>query len=277
MPLVPPWVPELPLMPDGIDGNKQNEQDGEGGNDQGQAAVPVAVPLPSAPPITALPGRFKPARTSLGRFARSGSANDMRRGLGHYVRKGLGGGSSATRRFGGSTRTAGALYGAFSAVAAGRPLAPGSPLDPALLAGRSADEIMDAVVEAVRPTDGTQDTEASRNAIRRALSELLERFPDADLLNLSEDEKLFVIERYLALDVYHRLRLDVGKAVQEKAPSAVTALSRMKEILDYVRETIAARFRALLKAGESLSASRIAHMGARALRDSFEVFEEYVL
>lgn len=135
---------------------------------------------------------------------------------------------------------------------------------------------MDAVVEAVRPVDGTLDTEASRRAIRDALSDLLERFPEADLLSLSEEERLFAIERYLALDVFHRISLDVGKVVHANAPSAATALSRLKEILHYVRETISAKFRALLKAGESLSASRIAQIGTRALREAFDVFEEYV-
>jgi len=200
----------------------------------------------------------------------------MRRGVGHYVSKGLGGSGSAARRFGGTARTAGSLYGALSSTAAGQAAAPGSPLDPALLAGRSADEVMDAVVEAVRPVDGTQDTEASRDAVRTALSELLERFPGADLLNLAEDQRLFAIERYLALDVYNRLRLDVGKAIKDKAPGVATALSRMRQIREYVRETIAARFRALRAAGQSLSARRIAQMGAQALREAFEVFEEYV-
>lgn len=269
VPLVPPWVPD-PVQQGG-DG-----QDGQDGNGQGQVSSAVQYAPAAPPPAIAPPGRFRPARTSLGQFARSGSADDMRRGVGHYVSKGLGGGGSAVRRFGGTARTAGSLYGALSSAAAGQPSTPGSPLDPTLLAGRSADQVMDAVVEAVRPVDGTQDTEVSRNAIRTALSELLVRFPSADLLNLSEDQRLFAIERYLALDVYNRLRLDVGKAVQDRAPSVVAALSRMRQIRDYVRETIAARFRALRTASESLSAHRIAQMGAQALREAFVVFEEFV-
>jgi hypothetical protein len=136
---------------------------------------------------------------------------------------------------------------------------------------------MNAVVEAVRPTDGTQDAEASRNAILTALSELLKRFPDADLLNLSENERLFAIEHYLVRDVYNRLILDIGKAIKAKAPNASAALSRLREILNYVRETIAARFRASRTVGKSpLSATRVAQMGAHALRAAFEVFEDYV-
>src|SRR5437870_4105465 len=213
VPLVPPWVPAaVPAV--GADADDQ----------QPGPAPPVAAPAPQPVPL-APAGRFGPSRISLGRYARSGSADDMRRGVGHYVGKGLGGAGSASRRMAGTARTAGALYGALSSAAAGQAAAPGSPYDPALLAGRTASEIMDALVEAVRPADGTQDAEASRTAIKNALSELLNRFPDADLLNLSEDQRVFTIERYVALDIYNRFRLDVGQAIQDKAPSAETGLA----------------------------------------------------
>jgi hypothetical protein len=265
VPLVPPWVPD-PIPP--ADGNDSDEPDGQ---DQQQPA-----PSPPKLGLTAPAGRFGPARTSLGSFARSGASNDMRRGLGHYVKKGLGGASAAASRMGGTARTAGTLYGALSSAAAGQPAAPGSPFDPALLAGRSADEVMDALVEAVRPVDGTQDAEAGRKAIRDALSELLGRFPDADLLNLSEDQRTFAIERYLALDVFNRFTLDIGKTLQDRAPSASAALSRLKDVKDYVKQTVSACFRALRTAGEQLGARRISEISRQALQQAFDVFEEYV-
>jgi hypothetical protein len=212
----------------------------------------------------------------LGQFARTGSKDDMRRGVGHYVHKGLGGTGFATRRFGGTARTAGTLYNALSSAAAGQPPTLGSPLDPALLAGRSADQVMDAVVEAVRPTDGTQDGEASRSAIRDALSDVLTQFPDANLLDLSQDQRLFAIERYLALDVFRRFCLDVGKAIQDKAVSPSAALSRFREVRDYLKETVAAEFRKLQAAAQTPTAIRVAQMAAAALREAFNVFQEYV-
>ncbi len=177
---------------------------------------------------------------------------------------------------GGTARTAGELYGALSSAAAGQAFAPERPFDPALLAGRSADEIMDALVEAVRPVDGTQDAEAERAAVRNALSELLDRFPDANLLELSEDQRLFAIERYAALDVYSRFALDVGKTIKDRAPSAGAALSRLKDVKDYIKQTMSARFRDLRKAGEQLGVRRISEMARQALQDTFTVFEEYV-
>ncbi|HEX9918409.1 MAG TPA: Qat anti-phage system associated protein QatB [Pyrinomonadaceae bacterium] len=199
----------------------------------------------------------------------------MRRGVGHYVRKGYGGAGTAVRRSGGTAATAGALYGALTGVAAGRAGPPGSLLDPALLAGRSAQEVMNAVVEAVRPVDGTQDAEAGRSAIRDALSELLTRFPEADLLNLSDDQRSFAVERYVAFDVFRRFDLDVGKAIRDKTPSATTALSRLKQIRDYVKETVVAAFRKLRDASRAITSGRVERVVRDALRDTYEVFEGY--
>ncbi len=260
VPLVPPWVPDA-APTDGAAGG-----DGDAAEQQEPDAPPVQQqPVPIAPP-----GRFGPSRISLGQYARSGSSDEMRRGLGHYVGKGLGGAGTAARRFGGTASTAGTLYGALSSAAAGQAAAPGSPFDPALLAGRTAGEIMDAVVEAVRPI------EASRLAIRDALAELLNRFPEADLLNLSEDQRVFAIERYVASDVYNRFSLDVGKAIQDKAPSIAAALTRFKEVKDYIKETVSAAFRQVRAAGQAMNVRRITQMVRQTLGETFRVFEDYV-
>lgn len=135
---------------------------------------------------------------------------------------------------------------------------------------------MDALIETVRPIDGTQDTEAGRKAIRDALSELLDRFPDADLLDLSENQRIFAIESYIALDVFNRFVLDLGKALQDKAPSVSDVLSRLKDVKDYIKQTVFARFRALYTVGEKLDVRRISDLAHQALHDTFAVFEEYV-
>lgn len=277
VPMVPPWVPD-PVPPN-------QPQDGDdaaatGGN--GQDGQPPAGPYPPPPqppqahPFPIAPAaRFGGARRNLGNFARGGDRRDMQRALRDYVRKGYGGRATAVRRFGGTASTAGALYGALSSVAGGQAAAPGSPLDPALLAGRSAREVMDAVVEAVRPADGTQDAEANRTAIKDALSELLTMFPEADLLNLTEDQRGVAIERFVAIDVYRRTVLDIGKTIQGKAPTATVGLSRLKEVKDYIKQTVAAAFRKLRAAGGRVTTGRVNQFVSAALGETFQVFEAY--
>ena len=114
---------------------------------------------------------------------------------GCVFRRGFGG-DALPPRTAATVRTAQALYGALSAAAAGTAPVPGSPFDPVVLAGRTAGEVLDALVEAV----GGHDAEASRRAVRDAVSGLLERFPDADLLGLSEEQILLVVEDFAAND-----------------------------------------------------------------------------
>ena len=200
----------------------------------------------------------------------------MRRAVGHFVRKGYGGSSTAVQRFGGTVSTAGALYSALSSGAPGAAGDTDQRLDRALLAGRSASEVIDAVIEAVRPIDGTQDAEASRSAIKDALSELLTRFPEADLLQLTPEQREFAIERYVAVDVFQRFALDLAKTIQDKAPSHTAALGRLKDVKNYVKETISAAFRKLKAAGTSLTSGRVTQIVRSALTEAMQVFEHYV-
>ena len=196
----------------------------------------------------------------------------MRRGLGHYIRKGYGGSSTAVQRMAGIALTAGKLYDILIG-AKGQPVAPDSPFDSVPLAGKSADEIMDAVAEAVRPLDGTLDAEAGQKAMRNAQSELLEQFPDADLLNLSEEQLIFAVECYLVNDVFNYFVLDVGQTLQDKASSASEALSLLKEVKDYIKQTVLVQFRALSTVREKLDGRRISDLAHQALSETFEIFE----
>ena len=266
-PMVPPWVPDpVPPLGDGTGDDGVVPSDG----DAPDQAIPVQ-PVPIAPPA-----RFGGTRTRLGSFARTGSADDMRKGVGHYARKGLGGGDTAVRRLGGTARTAGTLFSALSAAAAGQASGPGNELDPTVLAGRSADEVMSAVVEAVRPIDGTQDGEASRAAIGKALPELLTQYPDADLLNLSEEQRLLAVERFIAYDVFNRFNLDLGKTIQENAPNVASALSRLKEVRDFITQTVAAEFRKLVDDAAALGSSKVAEIVRDSLGLTIGVFEGYL-
>lgn len=259
----------VPMVPSWADTPPEEAPTGDQPAVGGEEVPAVPPPVPIAPER-----RWIGVNRSLGDYAKTGDRGALKRGFGHYVRSGYGGSATASRRMGGTAATAGALSRVLAGLASGQST-PDSPLDPALLAGRSADEIMDAVVEAVRPVDGTQDAEASRAAVRDALSELLTHFPDADLRNLTPEQRNLAIERFAANDVFRRFDLDVGQTIRDKAPNAVIALSRLKQARDYVKETVAAAFRKLRDAGRQLTAGRVSEVVRAALRETFEVFEEY--
>lgn len=270
VPMVPPWVPDIPLPvapPEGVTPESVPSDTGE------QNTPPRSEP--QQPILIAPARRFGNVRRSLSEYAHNGDRSSMRRGVGRYIRGGYGGSTTATRRFSGTAQTASDLYSALSGGASNQYTAPGSELDPVLLAGRSVDAVMDAVIEAVRPVDGSQDTESSRAAIKDALSELLTRFPDADLLNLEDPQREFAIERYVSSDVFRRFDLDLGKTIRDKAPSAIAGLARLKEVREYIRETVAASFRRLRDVGRRMAAGHITQLVQNALRETFQVFEGY--
>jgi len=274
VPMVPPWTPAAPQDPAGPapPAGDPDVPPGEAPADGVPVPPPAAPPPGLQPPPLAPEKRFGGVRSSLGSFARSGDAHDLRRGLGHYVRSGYGGSNTATRRFGGTAQTAGSLGHALYSTAN---RTADAPVDADALAGRSTEEIATAIIEAVRPVDGTQDAEAERAAIHDAMSDLLTEFPDADLLDLSDAERDFVIERFTAIDVARRFELDVGKHLLERAATATVAMARLKQMRSYIAETVAASFRKLRDQGRTLTAGRIARVVQDALRDTFEVFEGY--
>jgi hypothetical protein len=273
VPMVPPWVPDLPLPPPLAPPVPQ-----EGGPPD-TGGEPDAAPPPAAPrePVPMAPaGRFRATNVNLGEWARTGDRGQLKRGMGHYVAKGYGGSSTATRRMASTAQTANALFTALGGGAANSFAAPGAQLDPALTASMSADAIMDAVVEAVRPVDGTQDAEANRAAIMDALSDVLTEFPDADLRALLPAQREVAIERFVAADIFRRVDLDIGAKVLAKAPTAAAGMGRLKEMRDYVREHVSEAFRKVRAAGQTFVASRITQIVQMAIRETFVVFESYV-
>ena len=259
VPLVPPWTPEPPPS-----------------DPDDPVAAPTDAPTLAQPPQPlAPPARFRDTRRALGDFARTGDGGKMRRGLGHYVRTGYGGSRGATPRHGGTAVTGGALWTTLAASAAGEPATAQSTIDLALLEAESADDVMDAIVEAVRPVDGTQDAEVERLAIRDALADLLSRYPDAELAHLDADQRCFAIARFTTRSVFGRFELDVGQAIQSRAPNATTALARLQEVRDYVDQTVAASFRSLDLSRRALDGGRLDQILRDALQETFEVFEVY--
>lgn len=253
--LVPPWA-EDSVPPDDEQGQDDNQPPAQKAN----------VPPPSD---LSPPRRFVSTRRQLGNFAKSGDMGAMRAGVGHYITNGYGGSTTFARRMAGTANTAWGLSRALN------PSEPGSPLDRAQFVGKSANEIMDAVVEAVRPHDGTQDVESAREAVSEALTELLDEFPDADLLDLTPEQREYALEKFVANDVFKRFELDVGKQVMGKAPSAALGLKRMQEIKEYTAEVVGAAFRAQLASGAELTPATVAQTVQAALKDSCRVFEEY--
>lgn len=221
------------------------------------------VSSPSSEPL-APARRFVPARTYLGHFMKTGSLGDMQRALGHYVCKGYGGTDFATQRMDDTVDTAGELYAALTAI------------DPAILPDWPVHKVAGKLVEIVRPIDGTLDAQVCREAISRVVYELHNSFPHADFSDLAEEQRLSAIEHFVSLGVCGHLELDLGITIQGKAPSSSAALARREEMRDHVKQTVSNRFRSRMAASERLGKQRVSKLARQALRDTFQIFEDYL-
>lgn len=261
VPLVPPWADngDIPSTPN-------NPPDGTlplpNGNNN---------PIPVLPPI-APARRFQSARTGLNRFARNGDKSDLKRGIGNYVKTGYGGSKTATARLGRSISTAEVLFNVLSSSVSGKQSADFPDIDFISLKGKNPEQITDTIIEAIRPIDGDLDSEVSRNSMKDAFSELLGKHENADLLNLTDEQRWFVIEKFIAGDVFARFDLDMGKEIRKNAPSPVSAASRLKDAMDYINETVSSLFEKIDKT-TVFATKTIRDIIEETLEDAYHVFE----
>ena len=248
--LIPPWADELPAS-----GLPSDEEEG-----------------PPRSAEVAQPRRFGSTRTYLGRFARDGHRDDLRRSLGHYVSSGYGGAASASRRMASTARTAGRL----SELLARSTETANALFERLLAESDDATVLLEAIIEATRPVDGTFDAEASRRSLWDALSELLTAFPEADLAHLTDVQQWFAIERFVALDVYNLFCRDMLKTLFAKAPDHTTGLTRLSLIESYITEVVAASLRGIRETDSPRSGDTVSHIVAQSLSDTFAVFESYL-
>jgi len=289
VPLIPPWVPQVTPLPAAPVPTPAAPREGAPSEIPSTPASPSPGTTPASdeypptgqsvaptpPPVLAPPRRFKAARTSLGRFARSGDQRQLASGLRHYSRTGLGGARRAAQRMGGTSKTAGVLYVALHAL--GMQAVDGDTgLDPASLRGLPPGQIRDRIIDAVRPLDGTQDAEASRCSINDAIKDVLNQHADADLLTLSPEQIELIMERYIAYDLCRRVELDIGNAVSKAAASVAEGVRRMQEVKSYIQEKVSACFRAMRARRQRLTRVVAASFAARVIEDTFVVFEEFV-
>jgi hypothetical protein len=135
-------------------------------------------------------------------------------------------------------------------------------------------EIIDVLVDVLCPVDGTQDGEASRDSAARALTDIVEQ--GNDVTDLDQNQIDQVVQTFLGNEVAHRIALDVGMAVIDKAPSAKVGQQRLEEMQSYVREELAGRYEERRALNGTLDRQAAAQLARDVIQDTFDVFESYL-
>ena len=175
----PPWLDDIelpnPELPSSTEPQQPNEQPPNDVNDNPN--IPVIAPS----------GRFRGARLNLGSYIKTGDKSSLRRSLGHYSKTGWGGAHNVAKRMRISASVGSGLFRTLQSFRDGN-----NPTLADLFAKMKADnadayQFIDAIVENTCPSGGSLDEESCRDSVNSALSDFLNRNPDANLSSLSDD------------------------------------------------------------------------------------------
>lgn len=285
VPLVPDWVaPDAkpapnptPPLTGPADGGPPSPP--KNPPDRKPAAPDDAPRKPEQKPIElAPPQRFKPAKLAIGRFAKTGEANSLRKALGSYVRKGYGGSGTATQRMRKSSTAAAGVYnilssGSTGGAEGGEP----APLDVRTLSGLPHDEVAERIAEAVNPGDISLDDAGVREAVAEAVSSVLSENDGVDITALPPElvEECYI--RTLSVSAFNILIADIGASVQRAAHgNAELANNRLKEISDFMRETYRAQYAKLTSRGLRVSRGASERIARELTSSVMDIFESYL-
>jgi hypothetical protein len=207
-----------------------------------QQTEPAVQPVEMAPPR-----RFSNARRHLGEYASSGDRGSLKKALGSYSRKGMGGASKVASRMRTSTSAGAGLFNFLQGVRDSADTKVRDWVNQLTSKNLSAYEVADEIIDQVISTGGSLEEESCRDSMAQAMSDLLTIDPDVDLLNMDNDSIWTVMELFMANEAFNRLNLDIGQLFESDRYSPREAVSRMNDMRDYLKSEISAQIQDLRK------------------------------
>lgn len=268
-PFDPPW---LDSASGSIDSGQADTliSPGEGG-EEAEAGGDGTAPESEGGPTLAPPARYQEARRLLTGFAKSGDSSALRRGIGSFVRKGMGGSTRAASRMQTTSMAAASLGGFLSALRDGGDQSISTWADSLKQRQLSANEVALEVVKKLLPGGGSIDEEAAKNAMELAISKLYEVTPDVDIFRLTDDQIANVMAYTIAFDVFNRVQLELGRVFEKLRYSARVIQERFSQALDYITTVVE---EAMCGARAGTTARTMREVASYALQQALFVFGE---
>jgi hypothetical protein len=241
---------------------------------QGFNKNPEKMRVATQPFHVAPPRRFGNARRYLGEYVKSGNRDSLKKALGNYSRKGMGGSSKVASRMSTSTSAGAGLFTFLQDVRDSSATKFKEWVNQLSNKNFSAYEIANEIIAQVVSTGGSLEEESCRNSIAQAMSDILKVNPDIDLMNMNDESIWTVLELFMANEAFNRLYLDIGQLFESAKYSPIEAVSRMNDMRDYLKSEISAQMRELRSNISNPSTEKINILLQSALRITFEIFEE---
>jgi hypothetical protein len=267
VPFDPPWlssvVSEIGAPLEQISGESSQPEQNP------QQAESVVQPVEVAPPR-----RFGNARRYLGEYASSGDRGSLKKALGSYSRKGMGGASKVATRMRTSTSAGAGLFNFLQGVRDSSDTKVRDWVNQLTSNNLSAYEVADEIIDQVISTGGSLEEESCRDSMAQAMSDLLTIDPDFDLLNMDNDSIWTVMELFMANEAFNRLNLDIGQLFESAKYSPREAVSRMNDMREYLKSEISAQIQELRTDTSNPTKAEMNNLLQAAIKITFEVFEE---
>lgn len=220
------------------------------------------------------PRRFAGARLNLGKYASSGDKSSLKKALGNYSRKGMGGASNVATRMRASTAAAGGVFELLQDARSRTDSKIRDWVSSLLSRNPSPYEIADEIINQVISSGGTLEEESCRNSMSQAISDLLEINPDLSVLSMDNDSLWMLMEFFMSNEVFNRISLDIGQLFESGKYAPLEAIIRINEMKDYLKSEISAQVTHLRGKVSSPSGQDVNRILQSALKITFEIFEE---
>ena len=271
VPFDPPWLDNLASPQPGEGQQPDDEGPGDGDLGENQPSRPRFPPL--KPPDVAPPKRFSNARRALREFVRTGENVAFRRAVGHYSRTGMGGARSVAQRMRTSTGVGANIFNFLQSVRERVTPAINEWVDALTKRNASVQEIADEIIRHVIPTGGSLDEASCQQSMSQALEDLLVHTPGVDLLNLGDNDIWILIESFLGYESFNRLCLDIGQVFEDSNFTPRTRVTRMNEMLDYLKAELHAQIEVLRTETSHTESGQLQSILQKALENTFAVYE----
>ena len=263
----PPWLSSVASEI----GSPLENISGEESDLGNQPTEPVTQPFEMSPPR-----RFGNARRYLGEYVSSGDRGTLKKAIGSYSRKGMGGAANVARRMRASTSAGAGLFNFLQGVSDSSDINVRDWVNQLTANNLSAYEIADRIIVQVISSGGSLEEESCKDSMAQAMSELLTINPEVDLMKMDNDSIWTVIELFMANEAFNRLDLDIGQLFESAKYSPYEAVSRMNDMREYLKSEISAQIQALRASTPNPSKEEMNNLLQSALRLTFEIFEEEI-
>ncbi len=274
-PFDPPWLDSAGAgiddsnsdtqLPPAGDGAPESDADSDPSDESNEQTSDSATPTSDVAPS----GRYKEARTQMGRFMRTGDRSDAARAIGSFVRKGLGGTAKAASRMRMSSQAAAALAGFLTQVREGTDPTINDWVASARTRGLSAQDAALEVISQIVPAGGSVDEESAKHAMNQAIIHLYEVDPTTDIFALTNEQISALMGYTLAFDVYNRVQLELGRVFEKLKFSAQVVQDRLAQVQDYILVVVRD---AMTKVRNSSQPRSVRDISDLALRNALEIF-----